>query len=95
MLRTTMNICALCALLLIGFVAVPCPAGSATLDQDDLTAIEQLVEKGVAKRLAPVSRTLAMMQDEGVTPTEIAGGIGYIVGIGGLLAYAASRRKRD
>ncbi|MGE4293677.1 MAG: hypothetical protein AB7E32_15880 [Desulfovibrio sp.] len=94
MLRNTLLACALCAALLLswGFAGT---AHSATLDQEDLAAIEQLVEKGVAKRLAPVNRTLAMMQDQGVTPTEVAGGIGYIFGIGGLLAYAASRRKRD
>jgi nickel transport protein len=95
MLRNTLTVCALCATLLIVCCFAPVPAHAATLDQDDLAAIEQIVEKGVAKRLAPVNRTLAMMQDDGVTPTEVAGGIGYIVGIGGLLAWGASRRKRD
>ncbi|WP_022661433.1 hypothetical protein [Paucidesulfovibrio longus] len=95
MLRKTLSAIALGAALLLPCAFSPAAAFSATLDQDDLAAIEQIVEKGVAKRLAPVNRTLAMMQDEGVTPTEVAGGIGYIVGIGGLLAWGASRRKRD
>lgn|GEM_PF-3000839 len=82
------------SMLLLLCVVLPGPARAGTLDQEDLEAIERIVEKGVAKRLAPVQRSLAMMQDQGVTPTEVAGGIGYIVGLGGLLAYAASRRRR-
>lgn len=84
----------LAALLLIGAVLTG-PTQAATLDDEDLQRIERLVDKSVAKRLAPVQRSLAMMRDQGVTPTEVAGGIGYIVGIGGLLAYAASRRRKD
>lgn len=84
----------LAALLFIG-AALTGPTQAATLDDEDLQRIERLVDKSVAKRLAPVQRSLAMMRDQGVTPTEVAGGIGYIVGIGGLLAYAASRRRRD
>ncbi|SKA88266.1 nickel transport protein [Paucidesulfovibrio gracilis DSM 16080] len=84
----------LAALLFIGAVLTG-PTQAATLDDEDLQRIERLVDKSVAKRLAPVQRSLAMMRDQGVTPTEVAGGIGYIVGIGGLLAYAASRRRRD
>ena len=79
-------------------LAVTLPAGtarSATLDQEDLAAIEQLVSKGVAKRLAPIRKELAEMNQESVGPTEIAGGIGYLIGLGGLFAYAASRRRKD
>lgn len=95
MLRNLLAACALCAALLLSWGFVPALCHGATLDQEDLDAIEHLVDKSVARRLAPVNRSLAMMEDEGVTPTEIAGGIGYILGIGGLLAWGASRRKKD
>ena len=85
-------------LLLAGMLVVPlaqAPARAATLDQEDLAAIEQLVQKGVAKRLAPIRKELVELQQQRIGPTEIAGGIGYIIGIGGLLAYAASRKRKD
>ncbi|MEF2144270.1 MAG: hypothetical protein V3573_02390 [Desulfovibrionaceae bacterium] len=87
--RTLLSVCLLLAALLLSAG----PTLAATLDQEDMDAIESVVNKAVAKRLAPVNRSLAMLEDKGLGPTEIAGGIGYIVGLGGLLAYAASKKK--
>lgn len=54
--------------------------------------IEQAVDKALKRELAPVKRMLAEMHDAGPGMSEIFGGIGWLVGLGGLLAYARSRR---
>ena len=65
------------------------PVGAVTLTPDELQA---LVERAVARRLAPVLRRLEQ-QGDGPALSEIVGGIGYILGLVGLGAYMHSRRK--
>lgn len=62
------------------------------LTPQQLTA---LVEAVVEKKIAPVRKILLDEKEKGPGITEIAGGIGYLVGIAGLLAYARSRGKRS
>lgn len=77
-------------------LALFCPAASgATLDQEDVETLQGLVDKAVAKRVAPIRKELAELSEQRVGPTEIAGGIGYLVGLGGMFAYAASRRRKN
>lgn len=54
-------------------------------------ALEPLIDRVLTKRLAPLYRMVAELKKERVSPTEVAGGIGYIVGILGIYAYFKSR----
>jgi nickel transport protein len=56
--------------------ASPLPAG-----------IDQAIEKALDKKLAPVMRILAEMQEQKVRLTDVLGGIGYIIGLVGVAAY--------
>lgn len=57
--------------------------------------VEQAVDRAVEARLAPVKRLLLESAQKGPGPTEIIGGIGYIVGLFGVAAFVASRRGRN
>lgn len=59
-------------------------------EHDELKA---MVQEAVAQEVAPLRRMLAE-REQGPGPTEIAGGIGYIVGLFGMAAWFVSRRKR-
>ena len=66
------------------------PAAPAAIDEALLTRI---VEQAVDSRMGPVKRLLLESAQKGPGPTEIVGGIGYIVGLFGVAAFIASRRK--
>jgi nickel transport protein len=70
-------------------VAAPV-AAPAAIDEATLTRI---VEQAVDSRMAPVKRMLQESAEKGTSPTEVAGGIGYIVGLFGIAAFVASKRK--
>jgi len=60
----------------------------------DVEQIRVVVEKALDARLRPIVRTLAIIQEErGPGLTEILGGLGYILGIMGLILYFKSREK--
>jgi len=64
------------------------------LDEAALARIvEQAVERAVDARMAPVKRLLLESAQQGPGPTEIVGGIGYIVGLFGVAAFLSARRK--
>jgi len=48
----------------------------------------------VEEKVAPLRRILLDQQEKGPGMTEIFGGIGYLLGLAGLLAYARSRSIR-
>jgi nickel transport protein len=50
-------------------------------------AVAQAVEKALDRKLAPVMKMLAEMQEQKVRPSDVLGGIGYIVGLVGMAAY--------
>ncbi|MUM76483.1 hypothetical protein GKC30_02410 [Pseudodesulfovibrio sp. F-1] len=57
---------------------------------------EAQMEAMIRRELAPIKHMLAELSQTGPGMTEIAGGIGYIVGIFGILAYVKSRaRSKD
>ncbi|EHJ46638.1 hypothetical protein DFW101_0621 [Solidesulfovibrio carbinoliphilus subsp. oakridgensis] len=58
----------------------------------DPVALQAVVEAAVEKKIAPIRKMLLDQQEKGPGLTEIAGGIGYLVGLAGLLAYARSRK---
>ena len=70
------------------------PAPAPQLDEATLSRIvNQAVEQAVESRMAPVKRLLLESAQKGPGPTEIIGGIGYIVGLFGLAAFFSARRK--
>jgi nickel transport protein len=70
--------------------AVPTPRAAAP----DIEQIRGVVEEALDARLKPVLRTLARVQEErGPGVTEVMGGIGYVLGLMGLIAYFKARKK--
>lgn len=66
-----------------------------TLDAATLQAIvTSAVDAAVEKKIAPVRRMLLDQAEKGPGMREIFGGIGYLVGIAGLLAYVRCRKDR-
>ncbi len=57
--------------------------------------VQAAVEAGVEKKIAPIRKILLDEKEKGPGLTEIFGGIGYLLGIAGLLAYARSRGGRS
>jgi nickel transport protein len=57
--------------------------------------IEAIVESVVDRKLKPMERMLVKLQESSGKPgfTEIIGGIGYIIGILGIVAYFKARRR--
>ncbi len=53
------------------------------------------VEAIVRRELEPVKRMLASLSQKGPGVTEIIGGIGYILGLFGIMAYMKSRKKKE
>jgi nickel transport protein len=58
------------------------------------TDIEQAIDKALARQLEPIRRALEESQRR-QRFSDIAGGIGYIVGLMGLAAYFHSRKRRE
>ena len=85
-----------------GSPAAPAPAlttgpvalGSkaANLDQQ---ALEAALNRALERQLGPINEKLTDLTIHRTTPTDIIGGIGYILGIFGLVAYLQSRRKKN
>jgi nickel transport protein len=68
-------------------LATPVPADQANIEH--LTRIfDQLLEE----KLAPIRRSLAQAEEQKPKFTDILGGIGYIVGIAGIIAWMKSRK---
>ncbi|EGJ51566.1 hypothetical protein [Desulfocurvibacter africanus] len=60
----------------------------------DMQAIEQAVERALDRKLAPVTRMLAEQMQAGPSVPEIVGGIGWLVGLAGMGAWLAARKKK-
>ena len=61
---------------------------------DDLSQLEGMIDRILDRKLAPVMKLIRDTRKEGPTVTEIIGGIGYIVGLFGLVMYFKSRNKK-
>ena len=59
----------------------------------DVKEIQSLIEDTLDEKLMPIIREIKKSQENRISPTEIIGGIGYIVGIFGIIAYFLSRKK--
>ena len=62
-------------------------------NQSDEELIRRVVEEVMDQKLGPVKRMLAKGKDQGPDFRDILGGIGYIFGMAGIIAYVKSRKK--
>ncbi|HEU6436377.1 MAG TPA: hypothetical protein VE028_02925 [Nitratidesulfovibrio sp.] len=71
------------------------PAGTAasTGVAIDEAALRRIVAEAVAEQVGPLRHSLAAMQSGGPRMADVAGGIGYIVGLAGIALWARSRRR--
>jgi nickel transport protein len=69
----------------------PSPAAASSLPP----GFDKALEKALDKKLAPIMRTLAEMQEPKIRLTDVLGGLGYIFGLVGVAAYVKSRKERD
>lgn len=58
----------------------------------DTTELEALLGKVLDAKLAPIKQTLARQEDSGPNVRDIVGGIGWILGLLGLVTYMKYRR---
>jgi nickel transport protein len=65
--------------------------GPVTLDRQ---VLEQIVDQALDRKLAPIMEMLAESQVHKPSLPDVIGGIGYIVGILGIVAYFKSKRDR-
>lgn len=64
------------------------------LDKAELEAIvEKSVEKSLNKKITPLIKMMADLEQKDPSFSEVAGGIGYIFGLMGLVLYFKSRKK--
>ena len=64
--------------------------------QEDMEQIRKIMEEVIDSRLRPITGKLARLEKErGPRLTDIIGGIGYILGLMGLVLYFKSRRERS
>ncbi len=75
--------------------AAPAPsaAGPSTSTTIDEATLRCIVAEAVAEQVAPLRHSLAAMQSGGPRMADVAGGIGYIVGLAGIALWARSRRR--
>ena len=59
----------------------------------NLKEIQSMIENTLDEKLKPIMREIKKSQEDKISPTEIIGGIGYIIGIFGIVAYFLSRKK--
>jgi len=62
----------------------------------DLKEIQLLIENALDEKLELIMREMREIkksQEDKISPTEIIGGIGYIIGIFGIVAYFLSRKR--
>ncbi len=62
----------------------------------DLEEIQSIIEDSLNEKLKSIMREMREIkksQEDKISPTEIIGGIGYIIGIFGIIAYFLSRKR--
>ena len=66
---------------------------SPEISSQNLKEVQLLIENILDEKLTPVMREIKKSQEDKISPTEIIGGIGYIFGIFGIIAYFLNRKK--
>jgi len=64
-----------------------------SLSKEEQKYLSQLVSKAVAREIEPLKAMMARQMESGPSLQNIIGGIGWLVGLGGLAAAWASRKK--
>ncbi len=64
--------------------------------KQSITTLEftRIIEETLDKKLAPINRTLAENAEKGPSLQDILGGIGYIIGLAGVMAYMQSIKNK-
>jgi nickel transport protein len=85
-----------------GSSAAPAPAsptgpvaGGSKPANIDQQALEAALNKALERQLGPINEKLTELTIHRTSPTDIIGGIGYILGLFGLGAYFLSKRKNN
>lgn len=76
-----------------GHLAVAKPEAGAVGASPAVAVDNSQIEAIVRRELAPVKQMLADLSQPGPSVTEIVGGIGYILGLFGIVAYMKSRKS--
>ena len=74
----------------------PISAVSPEVSSFDLKEIQSIIEDTLEEKLKPIMREMREIKksrEDRISPTEIIGGIGYIIGIFGIIAYFLSRKR--
>ncbi len=71
----------------------PVSAVSTETSSIDLKEIQSIIEDTLDEKLKPLMREIKKSQEDKISLTEIIGGIGYIIGIFGIVAYFLSRKR--
>jgi nickel transport protein len=66
--------------------------GSATMNHDEL---KQMLKELLKQELAPIRRSLARAEERKPAFQDIMGGIGYLLGLAGLIAWLRNRRHQN
>ena len=80
----------------VELIEEPVSAVSPEVSSFDLKEIQLLIENALDEKLEPIMREMREIkkfQEDRISPTDIVGGIGYIIGIFGIIAYFLSRKK--
>ncbi len=70
-------------------------AGSATMSLPDEAALRRIIDQELEKKLAPVKHMLARSCQHSTNLRDILGGIGYIIGLAGMAAWAKAGKDRS
>ena len=68
--------------------------GTASNPNINVEELESIIETVLDRKLQPVTRMLADMQQEGPDVSDIFAGIGYILGLVGIATYIQNRKKK-
>ncbi len=74
--------------------AAPAAAPDPVMVTSDRQFFEETLNRALERQLATIKTMLAESREDRITPTDIIGGIGYIMGIFGLLGYVLSRKRQ-
>ncbi|MCI5148212.1 MAG: hypothetical protein D3916_02215 [Candidatus Electrothrix sp. MAN1_4] len=61
----------------------------------DIQGIRDIIRQELARELAPIKQQLAEGHEDKARPRDIIGGIGWIIGLAGMLAWILSNKKRN
>ena len=69
------------------------PVGTSSLSGVTSRELQELLDRELEVKLAPIRRTLAQMQESRPSLSDVLGGIGYIFGIMGIVLYFKSKKS--